>query len=133
VQSADAFRGANLGQKPQRAFADSPPAMLFAQVKFINERVAPMEFQAVAERQYGVSGDLIRQEYQKHMSERFIDDNGPQCAPGDCFIELQPVESVELAHHRDQYIDLIGSRGFKDRVSHNIEITSQIAPVFRQD
>src|SRR5215510_2706961 len=107
--------------------------MLFAQVKFINERVAPVEFQAVAECQYGISNNLIPHADQKPTSERFIADKGPQCAPGDCFIELQPVESVELAHHRDQYIDLIGSRGFKDRVSHNIEITSQIAPVFRQD
>src|SRR5215470_10355623 len=60
MQSADAVFGANTGQKLQRAFADPEPAILGAQINLIDERVAPVELQAEAERQHGVSRDLIR-------------------------------------------------------------------------
>src|SRR5262249_49208788 len=112
MQSADAVFGADSGQKPQRAFADPEPAILGAQINLIDERVASVELQAVAERQHGVSRDLIRQENQKHASQRIVANYSQQSAAGSRFIERrQPVVSVKVAHHHDQRLEVVGSGG----------------------
>jgi len=115
MQRGDPFLAADFGGKFDARLTDPSSAKTLAQVKFVNEGVAPAKLKAEAERQDEIARRLRAQADQVYHPEPAFAQNLLQRNARRRFVERYVVERIKLSHQLDEFVGVRRTGKSKDR------------------